>query len=110
MKKTLRTVIATSLLAFSLGLTGCQKVTQKLADQINSKAATSDTKDDFTYDKLVKKLGSGTGGVAEGLGGIAVWTETKGNTTYTLTVTFNGDKRATKAVYAEATKEEEKKS
>lgn len=108
MKKTLRTVIATSLLAFSLGLTGCQKVTQKLADQINSKAATSDTKDDFTYDQLIKKLGSGSGAVVEGIGGVAVWTETKGNTTYTLTVTFNGDKRATAASYGEATKEEKK--
>lgn len=104
MKRNLKTLLASGALALALALTGCQKVTQSLADKINAAAATEKESDDYTYTQLVKKLGDGSGAVVSGVGAV-VWTETKGNTTYTLTVTFLGGKAAG-AVYAESTKEE----
>lgn len=102
-------VLSTVLLALSLGLASCgNNFTQKYADKINSAAATENEKDDLTFDQVQKALGKDYSGVLLSGTGIATWTKTKGNTTYSMVVTFAKNK-ATGCVYSETTKDEEKK-
>lgn len=107
MKKTLKTVLSASGLALMLALTSCVKINAKLAEKINVAAETSKESDDYTFAQLQKKLGDPSSLLVNG-SGIASWSEKKGNTTYTLTVTFASNK-ATKAVYSESTEEEKSK-
>lgn len=106
MKKSFKTILSASGLALMLALTSCTKINAKLAEKINVAADTAKESDDYTYSQLTKKLGDGSGVLVSGTG-VVVWSEQKGNTTYTLTVTFSGNK-ATSATYAEKTEEEKK--
>lgn len=94
-------LLAAALLALTLGLTSCNKVTQSYADKINDAAKTEKTTDDYTQEKVERDLGKGSGVLLNGTG-VEVWTvkDKEGNTVATLTVTFVKGV-ATAAVYAE---------
>ena len=98
-------ILAAALLALTLGLTSCNKVTQSYADKINAAAATEKTSDDYTLERVEKDLGRGSGVIVAGAG-VETWTvkDKEGKVTATLTVTFLGGV-ATAAVYVEASQE-----